>query len=636
MMSTLDADLDRLLAPAKPPRDLLAFARTLRLPDDGGPRARELYDPDSHPAQRAFLEAFQAGGFDEFLVLGPTQDGKTWVSQIVPMLWALVEHRASTIFALPDRQLMDRLWQSKVHPAFATCGIPVLPTHGAGSEGGTPQSLRTQAGSMLYLLGAGAKNEAGQAGVTGKFLFGDELDSIRPRHRKLLSGRVDSWQEQARRVWSTTIKGDDAKTSQALADYQTSTQGAMFSCCPHCGVWQALTWDLVTYDPTSDHTARASARLACSSCAVLWTDEERRAAVAMARLVHAGQALIGTGPDAVLQGEVVPVARWGIRWSSLDSPFCSLGLLCVQHRQATASRDTHGDHDPLRQFFRDRLTLAYQGDAADLSGLASISPRSLWLRSQASTWGPSQPFSDRGGDERETFSHHVAPMPEEATHCVVSCDLQHDRVYWVLVAADGAGREWDVAWGYDYADPTHTPMDALGLSVCLTRIEAATMAYSGVVPLLAWGIDVGDGVMLDKVLVWLITAPRWWALDGKGDQIAASRHPLDVAGVCYLTTPGRWLLGPSRPLIKVASQTVKEATQTAYLRPAGSPGACHLPNGLRANAGYLQHLCGERMESTPRGGRKWVKTAGRHDWLDARTYGRALLALFNPLRHYTP
>lgn len=627
-MTSLLADLDRLLVPHEP-QDLLAFARTLRLPDDGGQHARELYDPDSHPAQRAFLEAYRDGGFDEFVVLGPTQDGKTWATQIVPTLWCLLEQRSSVIYALPDRLLLDRLWQSKVRPAFETCGRPVLPTHGPGSEGGTPQSLRTQAGSLLYLLGAGARNEAGQAGVTGRCAFLDESDSIRPRFIKLLYERTSHWGAQARRVRSSTIKGDDAKGSQLWADYQTSTQGRLWVPCPHCGHYQTLEWERVTYDADTDVSAKASARFACEGCAVLLTDAERRVALHRAHLVMVGQAIV----DGQVVGPVPPVSRWGIRWSALDSPFVDLGQLCLAHRQATAARDLHGDHDPLRQFYRDRLALPYTGDAVDLSGLASLSPRSLWLRSQASPWGPSQPISDRGGDERETFSHHVAPMPPDATGAVVACDLQRDRVYWVLTAIDAAAREFDVAWGYDYADPTHAPLDALGLAVTLTRVEAAATAYAGTCPIAAYGIDAGDGVMLDPLLTFLITAPRWWALDGKGDQIAASRHPLDVPGTVYLTTPGRWLLGPSRPLLKIASQTVKEATQTAYLRPAGTPGAAHLPNGLKANAAYLQHLCGERLDSTARGARKWVKTTGRHDWLDARTYARALLALFNPSRH---
>lgn len=619
-MSDLLAVLDRVLAPPADPVPFAQWVRQLRLPLDGGPAAGEPYDPDGHPAHQAFLAAFAEARWHRFVVIGPTQDGKTWATQIVPTLYCLAQLRAPVVLALPSLTLWNRLWQGKWSPAFAACDL--LPSDGLGSDGGTPSTLLTPAGARFYCLGGGTRNEGALAAVTGRFVFVDEADDFNPARRiDLAFARADAWMGAARRALTSTIKGDTAAASRVLREHAQGTAYRLVYPCPHCGGWQTWDWSRVTYDAASDLAAQDSARLACTHCAVALTDAERRTSLAQARLLARGQAC---ARDGAITGDLPATTTWSLRWTALDSPLKSLGDLAVRHRQACHQRDAEGEHGPLRQFHRDQLAEGYRGDRQDDADHAAgpLEPSHLAARSQAHGWADVLADTDEAG----TWSRYWADIPPDATAAVLPVDVQLDRIYWSLIAGGERARTWDVAWGYECWSKPPQPLAPGQLSELLDRLERAVAARLGRLPLIARVVDTGyqehgkavGGVGHEAELVAYLAARRgrWAGVRGVG------QLPKGAAGI--ITWDPAWRPGLGRWVVD--TDRARALVHAGYRTAPDAPGAALLPRGLASSNHYLRHQCAHVEVTDPTTHRTaWKRRSGREDWLDVRCYGTALL-----------
>ncbi len=649
-----------ILALPPAPRPLLEFARSLRYPD--GPDEGGLCDPESHVATFEILRAFALGGHDLMVTLGPVQDTKTWSTTTVPTLYALAELRRSVVIGWPDRSLCGKYWRAKLKPTMEKSGLgDLLPVEGPGSDGGAPDDVLFTTGARLYLLGAGARNEAGQSMVTAPIVKLEESDSIRLRWRELLYQRCESYGEHKRRSETSTIKHD--KGSPTVAVYESSIALRPWFQCPLCieakhpsGGWQTLEPDRFRYDATDDIAAETTAHVICAHVAEHRLHEELRRWMIGGRrwrLVGRGQAV---QPDGTVTGDLARSRIWGFRWTALDSPLKPLGELAKQHRQACERRDAHGDHEPLRQFWRDKWVLPYREDVEGQEGLTAITPAYLQARSTAHGWAA---FTTDKEDSGRLWSRHLTDLPDQATIASIAIDVQANRCYWSLLAADADLRTWDAAWGYEFATPEQLPMSVGELHAVLDRIRdlvpTLTKRLDGAAAqMVARSIDVG--FRQHDITSWLSGNRQWTPVSGAGDEVAgklratARTDPTisiasDMLGVVYLRSieDARLSLGPLQQLHLVDVDKVKEQAQSAFLRAAGDAGAAHLPRGLKANDAYILHLTGEVLEEDERTGRqKWRVVRKRHDYLDLRTYHLALLRLHlrdaglppKPLRRY--
>lgn len=648
LAATLDYLVDAFaltVAPAPRPRPLLAFASSLRMPDEGGgdpeaaPREPQLHDPRSHPAQYEFYKAFAKGGFLDFVVLGPVQDGKTWAIEIVPTLWNLVELRRHVVYGCPDRPFCGKMWRSKFLPTIHASGLGhLLPETGPGSDGGVPDDMLFGTGARFFMLGAGAKNEAGQAGVTAPTVVIGERSSIRPRWVELLFGRKESYGAAGRGVSTSTLKHDGDGEDSTVTAYNDSTGGRLQFRCPKCSHWQSWEWDRVEADWTSDETAMATVRLHCanSPCRHGLTEYERMSSLRDWRLVMKGQSV---GADGVVVG-IPPASQvWGLRWTALDSPLKDLRVLAVKYRQAVVVRDVYGEHGKLQQFTRDMLVRQYRGHEEGHEATRAITREYLASRSAAFGWAETFPDRDDGAEsnDRILFSRHIADLPTDddgkqlGEFASLEVDVQDNRCYWSIELADGDLRTWDVAWGYEYGSREHDPMSKGELHAVLDRIRDIAPGYVGKLPIVLKGIDVG--FRQDEIVDWLRSNPSWQPVAGAGDEVAgklrAANASGDLPGVIYRHKPEGWRL-PGRKLYTIEVNRVREQAQNAFMRPAGSPGAAHLPKGLKSHDTYIKHLCGERLVEHPKTGRRtWQQTPGqrRHDYLDLRVYHHARIRL---------
>jgi phage terminase large subunit GpA-like protein len=590
-----------VLSPPTAPRGLMDFARSLRLVE--GPQAGEAYDPEGHPAQREVLRAFASPGWDDYVVLGPVQDGKTWCSQLVPALYCLAELRQPVVYALPDLILARKVWHGKVKPLLHASVPHLLPTSGPGAEGGVPEVFTTTAGARLYLLGAGAKNQAGQSAVTARYVFIDERDAIRPEHVELIFSRCEAYDQSARRCSSSTIKWADSRT---LAAYRRSTAGRLWYPCPVCGRFQAWEWAAVAADDAGVPT------IGCAHCPHRLTEADRRQAIPRGKLVMRGQTI---DADGALVGDRPATRSWGIRWTGLDSPLKSLARLWSQWTIAQAQIEQDGDHALAQNFSHDLLVEPYLRAASD--GPQALTWQALLARSQACAWGPVRSATDRRAEDpdRYTYSHHLAPLPAGAVWCHAGIDVQRDRVYWKLIASDRDGRVWLPAWGYDYAREDRQPWTEAELFNMLDRVAAACMRSAGEVGLSGGAVDVGDGEARDALLAWLRGRPGWVPVRGATAPLAD--RPGDLPGLVH----------PRDGLLWIDTVPVRDLIHAGLRRRHDDAGAVHIPAGLTtgpSDTALLKHLVAEQTAVDTRGRQTTAKGMGRHDWLDALIYAEAL------------
>jgi phage terminase large subunit GpA-like protein len=588
-----------------PPRPLAvgAFASRLVLPD--GPDAGRAWRWHDHPGQRAVVEALEAAvsarRWRELVIVGPVQDGKTLSSVLLPVLYTASELRRPIVYGLPDRRLSGSLWRSKLKPAITGCGLGhLLPDYGPGSSTGSPDDVLLSTGTRLHLLGAGASNEAGQAGVTAWLVLLDENDAIRRRQAELIRQRCAAFGGDALTIISSTVKHD--LQSPTLDAWEDSTAGSIQAPCLACGQYRILTWDQVTYQGETDLAVAASARLVCPACHAETDAEAHHQALTRALLVPRGQTVV----DGRLIGDAPGGLICGIRWTSLDSPLRRLGDLARMHHAAAIALDRRGDHEPMRQFTRDHLVERYQIAGGDLP---EIGENALALASAASP-------IERGR------------LPGWVKHVVMAVDCQKRRHYWLTMAIGDEGRVAIVDHGRDpicgdYEEPTprqrHESLERLHRRAC----DGWPLPDGRTRPADRCAVDVN--YLPDEILGWLAwRLDLWIAVRGVSEE-QASRMALSP-GALRWRLPG-WLEIREQPggwmLHSIDTDQVRGWLQTGILRQADAAEAVMLPRGEAADGELIRHLTAEIRRMTE-SGPVWVRRRARNDLLDTAVYAAAI------------
>ncbi len=620
-----------MFAPPPAPRPLMEFAGTLKLVETKRRgEAAASYDPKSHPAQWYILTAVQAGLSQKYVILGPTQDGKTLVTVIVPMLYVLTELQQPAIYGAPDMKLAADTLSEKILPMMAASGMShFLPQDGAGSQGGTNVStIHFHGAATLFLMGAGGKNQSGQASRTACYVFKDEVDSIKPKMLPLMDRRTDVFDDLARIFETSTIKDD--RTSRILLRYADSTRGRLWFACPRCGRFQTFEWSRVKCDDTDDLTARDTVRLHCAfaECDHPMTEADRQQAIASDhRLVQGDQTVDAQG---VVTGDAPRSLTFGLRWTALDSPLKSLPKLAVEFRAAKL-KAAASDHEDLRNFYRDRLTEAYTGD---LDQTVELSLALIYQRSAASHY--------QAGD-----------VPPGVEYLTAAVDQQARWLYWVVrgysLANDaGSFERYLIAAGVEQLQHIDGPMAGQPLGPKdeptqeqrhaalerVARLMANGFPKDGV-PMVPIRKALDVGMWLTDVRPWLARSPDWTGVAGRGAaqvlrQLGATsgnrlvfipgvvdvRQQQDAYGVWAL-----WLIDADK---------VRGSVHNGLLMEPGTPGCGYVFRGIAkrsATEWIARHLVGEyRVRDEASGEVTWEKRSSdaRVDILDGCVYADAV------------
>lgn len=609
--------------PPEAPMSHAEFCKTLTIPE--GPYRGRRYNPDTDPVHAVLCREITKGTWQRIVGVGAVQTGKSLALIQVPMLRHLTLLREPVVYSQPTLTKLHEAWAGKLGPNIRDSGYGGwLPTEGQGSKGSqTPKFVtyrdpitRARAGTQ-YMIPGGGSSEAAQAGVTGRLVAVDEIDSFPDRHRvELVAKRADSYGPQALRIYTSTVKRDEEEGPDAsiiLALYTESTASRLWFQCPACNHWQTMEWERISYTADNEPAAIATARYACAGCAMAWTEDDRQRALRSWRLVHKGQTVDqATGTVVGLAPETV---AFGLLWTALDSSLRSMGQLAAEHWRASRSL-LLGDHGPMRSFVRDQLCQRYHEPEPEgeitAAGLARCSDRSTINKRTVPAW---------------------------ARFLVLTQDVQGDRHYWLLVA-HGEGDRWGVVdWGYEYLTPEHskrapTPEDRRRVLDIVRDLGLSGWQVEGgedrMYPV-SQGVD--GGYLMDEIAAWVQGEPSWKFLRGVGrDEIKHSDKGMDrplpkeitKMNTIQCRRPEGWRIY----WWKVNGDYFRRAAHSALLRDADQVASGMVPRGLRANADLLLHLSGEVWDAGDVGKKGyWREVRKRHDYLDCLVYNLALALL---------
>lgn len=318
-------------------RGMIEFAQEeVRLPK--GPRKGLHFDWDYAPFNKFIAEAIMSDYWRKVAIVGPTQNGKTLVATNIPLLYYLFEVEEDVIFGLPSMDLASGMWIEKIRPIIEDSKYrDLLPTSGAGSRGGSFSAVQFKNGVNLRFMGAGGSAEQ-MSSHTSSVVILTEIDKMDKSSGDgaeadpvtLIQNRADSF-ENSKIIMECTVTTFEGRIWQEAI--VQGSGGQIYVACPTCNHWQTLVRENLSFDPTSQVSAEASAKYECSGCQCLWDNNDRLEALDNPLLVHRGQSV----EAGVVVGELPPTKNFGMRYNVLHSPMQSLAKTCGQQYEADAS-----------------------------------------------------------------------------------------------------------------------------------------------------------------------------------------------------------------------------------------------------------------------------------------------------------
>lgn len=382
-----------------------------------------------------------------------------------------------------------------------------------------------------------------------------------------------------------------AGLSKVETAYKESDKRNFYVQCPHCGEWQTLVWENVSWehDINKKHevfgdSLPETARYVCPDCGAAWTNEEKN--------------------RAVKHGEWRATADFngvaGFYINELYSPFPGSSLAEIVKKYLTAKlKLDQGDDSFMKSFVNNQLGLPY-------------------------TFESGCPEPDVLQERAEDYEEFSVPVG-----CVVATagvDVQHDRLA-VIVRAWGVGEEsWLVFWGELYGQTAVPERGAwLDLDALLQReIQCA----SGVnVTVKAVSIDSSDGQTSDAVYAFVRKRKSRGFMAIKGSSVnddskeifTTPRAAIDLNYQQKATKFGLrpYIVGTSRAKDLILGVDA----QAGRIKLEGSgPGRMHWYKGVRED--YWEQILSE-VKAPGRATKKrvWQKKSGvRNEALDCEVY----------------
>jgi len=342
----------------------------LRLPN--GPFSGERYKHHRHPASRLWFDAIGSGKWTRFAALAPTQNGKTYMCYVAPVLYHLFEIGETVVVGLPSLDMAKDKWKQDFLPVIeASRYRNLLPENGEGSRGGQVKSSITFGnGATLRFMTAGGDDKSRSA-FTSRVVAITEVDGMdeasgtsREADKiEQIEGRTMAFGRMGKRVYlECTVSIEKGRIWQ---EFSNGTKSRIMRPCPHCGAYvcpereNLQGWE----DAESEEQAAKLAYFACPKCSGRWGEAERSQAAERAVLVHRGQEVTKEGQ---IVGEAPQTQTLGFRWSAIDNPFATIADLGASEWMAKRSADKENAEKKQRQFI---WALPHDPDVLDLNPL---------------------------------------------------------------------------------------------------------------------------------------------------------------------------------------------------------------------------------------------------------------------------
>lgn len=327
----------------------------LILPD--GPYSGERFRHHRHPVSRLWFDAIDSGKWNRFAVTAPTQNGKTLMGYVAPILYHLFELRETVVIGLPTMQMAQDKWMQDILPAIETSRYrDFIPSTGEGSRGGmVKRAVIFRNGAVLRFMtaGGGDKQRAGFTTRVVAITETDGMDNAGEASREAdaveqIEARTLAYGRRDKRVYlECTVSVEHGRIWQEVT---RGTDTRIYRPCPHCGQYVSPDReDLHGWQETeSAEEAAERAHWACPSCRAAWDDADRRGGWRNAVLVHRGQTVT---PGGEIVGESPRTQTFGLRWSAVDNPFTCAADLGAEEWKAARDHDRENAEKKLRQFY---------------------------------------------------------------------------------------------------------------------------------------------------------------------------------------------------------------------------------------------------------------------------------------------
>ncbi len=437
-----------------------------------GPRQGRRFSRQTQPFAGLYLDqvsrSHREGLWNRYAVTGPRQTGKSTLGYVTPAAYHLFEIVEDVILAAPDMGLAAHKWAVDILPVIECSRYrDALPLRGAGSHGGKVDEIHFRNGATLMFMTAGGGDKS-RVGPTARVLIVTEADGFDAQSET--SREADKFTQME---YCTAAFGDRRQVylectvsipaGRIWREYQAGTASRIVRPCPHCRAWVTPEREHLSgwQRADSEQQARREGQFLCPACAKPWTDEERRAANAAAKVLHRGQQIDAEG---TIVGDTPATSCLGFRWSAVDNHFTTAGQLAVREWKGAHSHDRENAEKELKQFV---WALPYEPPRVDLTPL----------------------------DAEQVVSHVHAfkrgVVPDDCMGIGVGVDTNKRVLHWVAAAARESGGTAILEYGQQETDA-----DRIGITQGLAK------AFSGLKSYLDRGWRTGGGKLYVPSQVW--------------------------------------------------------------------------------------------------------------------------------------
>ncbi|WP_461506336.1 terminase gpA endonuclease subunit [Rhodopirellula baltica] len=378
-----------------------------------GPFAKQRYRHHRHPVSRLYFDAVDSGLWSRVAATGPTQNGKTLMCYVAPVLYQLFELGETVIVALPSIDMANDKWTEDFLPVIeASQYRHLLPSSGEGSKGGqVKRSIKFRNGAVLRFMTAGGDDKS-RSGFTSRvvaFTEVDGMDEASASSREAdkveqIEARTQAFGRTGKRVYMECTVSYE--TGRIWREYQGGTCSRIVRPCPYCGEFVSPEREHLHgwQDAESEEEAAEKGQFVCPACSHPWTESDRSAAANDSVLIHRGQSIDRAG---VISGDLPRTQTLGFRWSGIDNPFQSSGDLGAAEWLASRDRDKENAAKKMLQFV---WCMPYEPPEVDLT---PIEAEEL---------------------EQRTADLKKGVVPDETTAIVVGIDTGKRALHWTALA----------------------------------------------------------------------------------------------------------------------------------------------------------------------------------------------------------
>ena len=320
-----------------------------------GPSKNWKFSVKTQPFAALWFAAVESGKWNRFAATGCQQSGKTLLCFIIPILYHLFEIGETVVVGVPNGAMAKDKWIKDLLPVIMKSQKfkAMLPKKGAGSQGGYAESITFTNGATLRFMTGGGDDKS-VAGFTTRIVVITETDGMdapgetsREADRiAQLEGRTRAYNNQKRIYMECTVSIEEGRTWQ---EYTKGTESRIVMPCPKCFEWVSLERDSLVNWKQGETIIQAEngASYSCPKCGEFWTENERKAANYLAKLLHRGQKI---GTDGAIEGPSPETHTLGFRWTAGNNFLCDAKQIGGEEWTAAQSDPDGSKEKALRQF----------------------------------------------------------------------------------------------------------------------------------------------------------------------------------------------------------------------------------------------------------------------------------------------